>query len=209
MNSHISHERHTMFQSSADNVQNLLNVMISDMENNMNDKADEIFVQMQRDYRAVLGGAGLPQGGELLTRSQRLVRKEIMRIIDGVEGALLRVAGLETQEDEDKDGAGNERHKEPGDDDCVEERKGEDTAVPNDEKSEEINVKEEASPSSQLSDHAEQRIELNPAIQSSLDGEMKDAPQLESDQDQDFDPRPEVDEDSFEPSESSAGFESN
>lgn len=84
MNSHIAQERHTMFQSSADNIRNRLNTMVKGLETSMLDKADEVFIMVRRDYNSVLGGGELPQAGELLPKTQRLVRKEIMRIMDGV-----------------------------------------------------------------------------------------------------------------------------
>ena len=84
MDSHIAQERHTMFQSSVDNVRNRLNAMVKDLESTMLDKVDEVFVMVRRDYNSVLGEGESPQAGELLPKTQRLVRKEIMRIIDGV-----------------------------------------------------------------------------------------------------------------------------
>ena len=84
MNSHIAEERHTMFQSSADNVRKRLNTMVKGVETSMHDKADEVFIMVRRDYNSVLGGGEIPQTGELLPKMQRLLRKEVMRIIDGV-----------------------------------------------------------------------------------------------------------------------------
>ena len=84
MDSHIAQERHTMFQSSVDNVRNRLNAMVKGLESTMLDKVDEVFIMVRRDYNSVLGEGEVPQTGELLPKTQRLVRKEIMRIIDGV-----------------------------------------------------------------------------------------------------------------------------
>lgn len=84
MNSHIAQERHTMFQSSADNIRNQLNTMVQGLKTSMLDKADEVFIMVRRDYNSVLGEGELPQTGELLPKTQRLMRKEIIRIIDGV-----------------------------------------------------------------------------------------------------------------------------
>ena len=102
MNSHVASERHTMFQSSADNVKSRLSVMLNELEVLMNDKADEVYIAMRRDYNSVLGGGEVPQNGEILPKTQRLVRKEMMRIIDGAEKVFSKIAGLELK-DEDED----------------------------------------------------------------------------------------------------------
>lgn len=102
MNSHVASERHTMFQSSADNVKSRLSVMLKELEVYMNDKADEVYNAMRRDYNSVLGGGEVPQNGEILPKTQRLVRREMMRIIDGVEKVFSEIAGLELK-DENED----------------------------------------------------------------------------------------------------------
>ena len=84
MDSHIAQERHIMFQSSVDNIRNRLNAMMKGLESTMLDKVDEVFIMVRRDYNSVMGEGESPQTGELLPKTQRLVRKEIMRIIDGV-----------------------------------------------------------------------------------------------------------------------------
>lgn len=102
MNSHVASERHTMFQSSADNVKSRLSVMLKELEVLMNDKADEVYIAIRRDYNTVLGGGEVPQNGEILPKTQRLVRKEMMRIIDGAEKVFSKIAGLDLK-DEDED----------------------------------------------------------------------------------------------------------
>jgi len=101
MHSHVAVERETMFQQSADNVRNRLQAMVKDIEGLMDDKAHEVFTSMKRDYRAVLGGGDVAQEGQMLPREQRLVRREIMGVIDGVEKIFRKVAGLEAEEDEE------------------------------------------------------------------------------------------------------------
>lgn len=58
--------------------------MVSSVEETLADKTDEVFMQIKRDYRAVLGGGDAPQG-EVLPRVQRLVRKNIKKTIEGAE----------------------------------------------------------------------------------------------------------------------------
>lgn len=101
MNSHVASERHTMFQSSAENVRSRLSVMLKELEVLMNDKADEVYIAMRRDYNSVLGGGEVPQNGEILPKTQRLVRKEMMQIIDGAEKVFSKIAGLELKDEEE------------------------------------------------------------------------------------------------------------
>ena len=98
MNSHVADHRHVMFQESADEVKRQLASLVTDVENTMGDKTDEVFIQIKRDYRSVLGGGEVPQGGEVLPRVERQVRKEIKRTIVGVEGMMRKVVGLEVEE---------------------------------------------------------------------------------------------------------------
>ena len=99
MNSHILQERLTMFKRSADQVRDRHKGLTEEVKGDLDDKVDEIFIQMRRDYRSVLGGGDVPQDGQLLPKAQRLVRKEILRLIEGVEQKFNRVAGLEVEDD--------------------------------------------------------------------------------------------------------------
>lgn len=99
MNSHVLHTRLTMFRESADNVQSRLEDMGEKMEGLMGDKTDEVFAQMKRDYRSVIGGGDLPQDGQILPKDQRIVRKEVMKILDEVEKSFLRVSGKGVEDD--------------------------------------------------------------------------------------------------------------
>lgn len=89
-----------MFQESADNVENRLRDMIQDVEVLMSDKTDEVFALMRRDYRSIVGGGDVPQDGQILPRDQRLVRKDVMTVIKGVEKAFMSVAELSAKDEE-------------------------------------------------------------------------------------------------------------
>lgn len=91
-----------MFQNSAANVETRLRGMIKDVEGSMSDKTDEVFTLMRRDYRSVIGG-DVPQQGQILPRDQRLVRKDVMRVIKGVERAFMKVAGVDVEDEKDED----------------------------------------------------------------------------------------------------------
>lgn len=106
LNGHVEQQRHVMFQRSADEVRNLLQKMVRSLQEILDEKADEVFLAMRRDYRSVLGGGDLPQG-EILPKAQRLMRKEIMGKINKVDKIFRRVAGLEVEDDqEDSDEEG-------------------------------------------------------------------------------------------------------
>lgn len=84
MHTYVDHRRHTMFQQSVDEVGKQLQKMLSDLEASMNDKTDKVFISMQRDYRSVLSSTSAAHG-ELLPKSEQLTRKEVLRIVEGVE----------------------------------------------------------------------------------------------------------------------------
>ena len=116
MNGHVSEERHTMFQRSVDEVRERLTKMGKEVENTMNDKADEVFILIQRDYRSVLGGGDVPHG-QLLPKAQRLLRKEILRVIGDVESFFSKIASGDVQAgDDDADNAPVPEDKLPGGD---------------------------------------------------------------------------------------------
>ena len=120
--------------------------MLKELETFMNDKADEVYIAMRRDYNSVLGGGDVPRNGEILPKTQRLVRKEIKRIIDSVEKAFSRIAGVEFK-DEDDEEEEEERKVAHGSDD---EDGG--PVVGKKEEDADFNIKREASPSTQLDD---------------------------------------------------------
>ncbi|KAL8998150.1 MAG: hypothetical protein Q9188_006160 [Gyalolechia gomerana] len=100
MDDHVEHARYTMFQKSADEVKRQLAVLVHDVEETMADRTDEVFMQVKRDYRSVLGGGEVSQG-EVLPRIQRVVRRDIKRTIDGVERMMKKVVGLEVDDSSD------------------------------------------------------------------------------------------------------------
>ncbi len=97
MYDHVEAHRTTMFQESVDEVKRQLEDMVKDVEETLADRTDEVFIQIKRDYRSVLGGEDVPQG-EVLTRVQRLVRKEMKKTIDGAERMINVVLGYEVED---------------------------------------------------------------------------------------------------------------
>ena len=113
MHEHVETHQGTMYKASADEVRKQLQAMVKDAEETLADKTDEVFIQIKRDYRTVLGGEDVPQG-EVIPRVQRLVRKEIKKTIEGVERMMNIVLGHEVEdlpdpiEDEDERDAKSE-----------------------------------------------------------------------------------------------------
>ena len=111
MDDHVEQERHVMFRQATEEIKRRLSTMVRQVEETMNNRADEVFVTMRRDYRSVLGGPDAPQG-QLLPKSERQMRKEVMHIIEGTEKRFRQVTGLKGEEGEEKvdgkDGEGNE-----------------------------------------------------------------------------------------------------
>lgn len=97
MQAHVDQERHVMFELSADEAKRRLIEMIEGASMTMSDRIDEVFVAMRRDYRSVLGGGDTQ--GEILPKSQRILRKQVMTTLDGVE-QLFKIALGQTTDDD-------------------------------------------------------------------------------------------------------------
>ena len=111
MNAHVDQERHVMFQQSADEVQHRLETLVQSVEETMGQRTDEIFIAMRGDYRSVLGGSENVDG-EVLPKAQRIMRKEIMRTIEGVEKMFRK--GVDSVDDEEKKTLGVEEELSEG-----------------------------------------------------------------------------------------------
>lgn len=99
MNAHVDQERRVMFQESADEVQNRLEALVRSVEETMSQRTDEVFLAMRGDYRSVLGGSENVDG-EVLPKAQRIMRKEVMSIIEGVEKMFKKVIGSADEDEE-------------------------------------------------------------------------------------------------------------
>ena len=109
-----------MFEASADKVKNSLEGLIKIVEEQLSEKTDEVFVSMRRDYRAVLG-AGEVKEGEILPRPQRLCRKEIKGVIEGVQKVFEKVVNGELDEnDSQTEDVGDGKNREGEDSDVDE-----------------------------------------------------------------------------------------
>ncbi|ESZ90745.1 hypothetical protein SBOR_8879 [Sclerotinia borealis F-4128] len=68
MHNHIDQSRHAMFTESCDEVKTRLNKMCQTVEESMNNKIDEVFMLMRRDYLQVLNGAQI--SGEVMPKCE-------------------------------------------------------------------------------------------------------------------------------------------
>ncbi|KAI4164369.1 MAG: hypothetical protein LQ342_002016 [Letrouitia transgressa] len=103
MNDHVEMERYTMFQKTAEDIKSQLLQLINNQQDILSDKVDEVFITVRRDYRTVLGIDQADQSSheQLIPKTQRLMRQDVLAIIEGVEKIFRRVAGLEEVKDEE------------------------------------------------------------------------------------------------------------
>lgn len=104
MQAHVDRERHVMFQQSADEAKRRLTEMVEGARTTMSDRIDEVFVAMRRDYRSVLGGGGGDTQSDILPKPQRLLRKQVMATLDGVEQLFKIALGQATDDNGNAEG---------------------------------------------------------------------------------------------------------
>lgn len=97
MHAHVDYQRGVMFAESAEAAQKRLEALVKQVEAIMSERVMEVFVAMRRDYRSVLGGAEETQG-ELLPKVERLMRKELIRILGDIERIFTNVLDGEVEE---------------------------------------------------------------------------------------------------------------
>ena len=117
MTTHIDRTRSTMFRDSTTKVKQALEALMESVEEEMLAKADEVFLSIKRDYSSALIGSQSATG-KALPREQRVVRKEVLEIVNGSEKSFKRVVSLEPEADE-QDGVGREPKVELTDDAVV------------------------------------------------------------------------------------------
>ncbi|KAI8943413.1 hypothetical protein NX059_001425 [Plenodomus lindquistii] len=85
MMNHIEQQRHQMFHNATKTVEKHLDQMCKALQESMEAKADEIFVQMNRDYMQALAGREIKAPMLLKGREEREIRKEIKELILGLD----------------------------------------------------------------------------------------------------------------------------
>ena len=94
MESEIGIQRESMYNKSTENVRKQLNAMLRNIEEEMSNRADEVFVTMRRDYRSILGVEEVPQG-EVMPKWAKDMRRDVMKVITGVEEHFTRLDDTE------------------------------------------------------------------------------------------------------------------
>ena len=90
MTGHIDLARNSMFKASTNQVRKQLDKMLRGIEEELNNRTDEVFAAMRRDYRSILGGEDVPQG-EMMPKWAKEMRREITKLIDGMEEYFTRI----------------------------------------------------------------------------------------------------------------------
>jgi GTPase SAR1 family protein len=85
MENHVKQERYRMFDEAIRTVIKHLDGMCKALQESMKMKAYEIFMQMNRDYTQVLGGATSDQPVSLQSEEERQLRSDIRQILEGVD----------------------------------------------------------------------------------------------------------------------------
>lgn len=95
MTNYVERERHRMFHEATKTVERHLDQMCKALQNSMETKADEIFVQMNRDYTHVLGGVANQQPARLQSREEAQLRSEVRDVLRGVDAQFEPIANGE------------------------------------------------------------------------------------------------------------------
>lgn len=84
--------RHRMFNDATLTVQRHLNSMCETLEDLMEEKADEIFIGMKRDYQRTLGGQAQFDQAAVLPKAERALRAEVMGILKTIDAQFEPIA---------------------------------------------------------------------------------------------------------------------
>lgn len=105
MEGHVADQRNVMYKESCEGVQKQLKKLVSNVREQMENAADEIYAAIHRDYRSALGGGDL-KPGEIMPKWQRDMRVAVLNAIEDGTECLLRCAmGLEPEQPIDKEAA--------------------------------------------------------------------------------------------------------
>ncbi|KAG2164356.1 hypothetical protein JADG_004095 [Aureobasidium aubasidani] len=83
MNNHVTAQKDIMFQRATEVVRNMITDLIKEVEDNMEDRTDQVFVGMRRDYLQVLGNVRIED--ITMPNSERSLQDAIQEIIQQSE----------------------------------------------------------------------------------------------------------------------------
>lgn len=83
LHAQIDQKHNFIFKESCDEVKRSLDKMCRRVEESMNNKADEVYLLMRRDYLQVLNGAQV--GGKIMSKWERHMRLQVARALETYE----------------------------------------------------------------------------------------------------------------------------
>lgn len=91
MSAHVERARHSMFNAATLTVKGHLDAMCRALRELMEQRADDIFLRMKADYMRVLGGVQVGSAA-VLPRAERVLRGDVMRLLNGVDARFETIA---------------------------------------------------------------------------------------------------------------------
>lgn len=96
MAEHVDQTKVSMFDSACDQVRDSLAKLLDKVRQHMLDRADSVFVNMQKDYLSVIGGVNV--GQITMPREERAIRRELDEIITAVDEPFQKVIDSDLEE---------------------------------------------------------------------------------------------------------------
>ncbi|KAK3064184.1 hypothetical protein LTS18_009470 [Coniosporium uncinatum] len=100
---HIDYARRDMFDKSTEQVRMHLDHMCRQIQDNMELRADQVFLAVERDYTTVIGGVPLPEG-YIMPREEKGVRDDVADAIAGSDEQFRKILGVEKEDEEMQEG---------------------------------------------------------------------------------------------------------
>jgi len=104
MSQQVDQNRHVMFHDATKTVKQHLDDMCKQLEDVMEEKADEIYIKMKADYMRVLGGVQINQTS-VMPKEERALRSDIMDILRSVDAQFEPIARGEFEQQDDDEPA--------------------------------------------------------------------------------------------------------
>jgi hypothetical protein len=104
----VDQARHTMFSNATQTVRDHLGKMCKELQQLMENKADDIFTGMRRDYLRVLGGVQINQTNEM-SKEERMMRAEVKPLLMSVDEEFRKI--LEGDWERRSEGRGTRRRR--------------------------------------------------------------------------------------------------
>jgi len=94
---HIDYARRDMFDKSTEQVRMHLDHMCRQIQDNMELRADQVFLAVERDYTMVIGGVSLPEG-YVMPREEKGARDDVADAIAGSDELFRLILGVERED---------------------------------------------------------------------------------------------------------------